>query len=77
MARTQRKQLHISRIPGTKLVPDIPFEYEFLDEHFEEMYRADNQVSKIVAVLAGLAIIIACLVYLDSRLIQQKEGQKK
>ncbi len=45
----------------TKLVPDIPFDYKFLDEHFEEMYRADNQVSKIVAVLAGLAIIIACL----------------
>lgn len=45
----------------TKLVPDIPFEYQFLDEHFEEMYRADNQESKIVGVLATLAIIIACL----------------
>jgi putative ABC transport system permease protein len=45
----------------TKLIPDVPFEYKFLDEHFEEMYKADKQVSKIVAVLAVLAIIIACL----------------
>ncbi len=44
-----------------KLVPDTPFGYEFLDEHFQELYRADNQVSKTVTVLALLAIIIACL----------------
>ena len=43
------------------LVPDIPFEYKFLDQHFEELYRADNQVSKIIGYLAALAIIIACL----------------
>jgi putative ABC transport system permease protein len=43
------------------LVPDIPFEYKFLDEHFDELYRADNQVSKIIGYLAALAIIIACL----------------
>jgi len=44
-----------------KLVPDMPIEYKFLDEHFEELYKADNQVSSIVSVLAFLAIIIACL----------------
>ncbi|MDB5024721.1 MAG: yknZ 7 [Mucilaginibacter sp.] len=41
--------------------PDYPFEYEFLDEHFAEVYRADNQVSKVVGILAGLAILISCL----------------
>jgi putative ABC transport system permease protein len=44
-----------------KARPDIPFDYKFLDDHFEELYRADNQVSKIIAILATLAIIIACL----------------
>lgn len=44
-----------------KLLPETPFEYEFLDEHFAEMYKADSQVSKVVAVLAALAIIISCL----------------
>ncbi len=44
-----------------KNFPDHPFEYQFLDEHFAELYGADNQVSKIVEILAGLAIFISCL----------------
>lgn len=43
------------------LNPDYPFEYQFLDDHFAEVYRADDQVSKIVGILAGLAILISCL----------------
>jgi putative ABC transport system permease protein len=43
------------------VIPDQPFEYKFLDDHFAEVYRADNQVSKIVGILAGLAILISCL----------------
>jgi putative ABC transport system permease protein len=41
--------------------PDYPFEYQFLDDHFNEVYKADNQVSQIVGILAGLAIFISCL----------------
>jgi putative ABC transport system permease protein len=44
-----------------KNCPGIPFEYQFLDEHFEELYRADSQISTIVGTLAVLAIIISCL----------------
>ncbi|MFD2872495.1 ABC transporter permease [Mucilaginibacter ximonensis] len=44
-----------------KNFPDRPFEYQFLDDHFNDVYKADNQVSKIVGILAGLAIIISCL----------------
>ena len=44
-----------------RLVPDRPFEYAFLDEHFETLYQADEQMSKVVSIIAGLAIIIACL----------------
>jgi putative ABC transport system permease protein len=44
-----------------KYLPDQPMEYEFLDEHFEEVYRSDAQVSKIVGVLATLSIIVSCL----------------
>ncbi|MGN6212808.1 ABC transporter permease [Parafilimonas sp.] len=44
-----------------KNCPDSPFEYHFLDEHFEDVYRADAQVSTIVGILAGIAIIISCL----------------
>ncbi|MFI5132465.1 MAG: ABC transporter permease [Chitinophagales bacterium] len=41
--------------------PGIPFEYEFLDDHFADVYRADSQISSIVGSLAILAIIISCL----------------
>ncbi len=44
-----------------KNLPGEPFEYQFLDDHFAEIYRADAQVSKIVGVLAGFAIFISCL----------------
>jgi len=43
------------------LYPDYPFEYQFLDDHFNEVYKADNQVSQIVGILAGLTIFISCL----------------
>jgi putative ABC transport system permease protein len=41
--------------------PDYPFEYQFLDDHFNEVYKADDQKSQIVGILAGLAIFISCL----------------
>jgi putative ABC transport system permease protein len=44
-----------------KNFPDHPIEYQFLDDHFADLYRADTQVSTIVGVLAGLAIVISCL----------------
>lgn len=40
---------------------DHPFEYQFLDDHFNDVYRADTQVSRIVGILAGLAVFISCL----------------
>jgi len=45
----------------TSIYPDYPFEYQFLDDHFNEVYKADNQVSQIVGILAGIAIFISCL----------------
>ncbi|MBS1660534.1 MAG: ABC transporter permease [Bacteroidetes bacterium] len=43
------------------LYVDHPLEYQFLDEHFADVYRADSQVSRMVSILAGLAIFISCL----------------
>ncbi|MBY0434933.1 MAG: ABC transporter permease, partial [Cyclobacteriaceae bacterium] len=44
-----------------KLVPSFPFDYTFLDAHFEELYRSDKQMSAVVAIMAGLAILISCM----------------
>ena len=38
-----------------------PFEYSFLDEHFERLYRSDKQMGSVVSIMAGLAILISCM----------------
>ena len=44
-----------------RLVPNWPFQYSFLDEHFQEMYESDSQMKAVVSIMAGLAILIACM----------------
>jgi putative ABC transport system permease protein len=38
-----------------------PFDYSFLDTHFENLYRSDKQMSSVVSIMAGLAILISCM----------------
>ena len=35
--------------------------WEFMDEHFRELYRTEEQAGTIIAIIGGLAIGIACL----------------
>jgi putative ABC transport system permease protein len=42
-------------------VTTYPFSYTFLDEHFELLYRSDQQMSSVVTIMASLAIIISCM----------------
>ena len=44
-----------------KVAPGYPFEYDFLDQKFAELYRNDLRQQTIIIVFAGLAIFIACL----------------
>lgn len=38
-----------------------PFEYTFLDESFDELFRSEQRMGKIFSIFAGLAIFVACL----------------
>ncbi|MTI30354.1 ABC transporter permease [Xanthovirga aplysinae] len=44
-----------------KLNPGFPFEYTFLDEAFDQMYKKEQKIGKILLAFALLAIFIACL----------------
>jgi putative ABC transport system permease protein len=44
-----------------KIIPGYPFDYFFLDEHFDSQYRTDMQFGKILGLFASLAIFIGCL----------------
>jgi putative ABC transport system permease protein len=43
------------------MAPGMPFSYQFLDEAFDNMYRAEQRVGKVALSFAVLAIFIACL----------------
>ncbi|HNR08230.1 MAG TPA: ABC transporter permease [Saprospiraceae bacterium] len=42
-------------------LPEIPYEYTFLDENFDRLYQAENRQGTIFTIFACLAIFIACL----------------
>jgi putative ABC transport system permease protein len=44
-----------------KLQPAVAFEYSFLNEDFDAMYRAEQRIEKVFASFAFVAIFIACL----------------
>ncbi|WP_277480735.1 FtsX-like permease family protein [Catalinimonas alkaloidigena] len=41
--------------------PNHPFEYLFLDESFDELYRADERQSTLISVLSGICLLISLL----------------
>ncbi|MEM9674137.1 MAG: ABC transporter permease, partial [Bacteroidota bacterium] len=44
-----------------ELAPQRPFNYFFLDEAFDQKYRAEERFGRLFLYFAGLAIFIACL----------------
>jgi len=45
----------------TRIIPNRPFEYNFLDEFFDRQYRAQNRFGRLFFNFALLAIFISCL----------------
>jgi ABC-type antimicrobial peptide transport system permease subunit len=44
-----------------KFTPDFPFEYQFLDEEFNNLYQTEARLGKIFNYSAILTVIISCL----------------
>jgi putative ABC transport system permease protein len=44
-----------------EFLPGVPFEYSFLDEDFDALFRAEMRLRDLFTVFSGLAIFIACL----------------
>ena len=45
----------------TNLLPGHPYEYGFMDEYFERMYRAEQNMGRLFGGFSTLAILVACL----------------
>lgn len=44
-----------------KFLPETPFTYTFLDERFEDLYRAEQRQGTLFTLFSCIAIVIACL----------------
>ncbi len=44
-----------------KFLPEIPYQYTFLDENFDKLYEAEQRQGNIFTIFACIAIFIACL----------------
>jgi putative ABC transport system permease protein len=44
-----------------KFFPQYPFEYSFLDESIDKMYKSEERYSKVVSTFSVVALLIACL----------------
>jgi putative ABC transport system permease protein len=41
--------------------PGIPFEYHFLDDQYETLYKSDKRIAQLINLFSVLAIFVACL----------------
>ena len=55
----------------------IPFEYHFLDEQYEELYKSDLHIAQLISLFSLLAVFIACLGLWANLFLQQKTAQRK
>jgi ABC-type antimicrobial peptide transport system permease subunit len=44
-----------------KFAPDYPFEYTFLDDDFDKLYRVEQRTGEIFNYFAFIAVFISCL----------------
>ncbi len=44
-----------------EFLPVQPFDYYFLDDRFDSMYRSERRIGEVIGVFAVLAVIIGCL----------------
>ena len=60
-----------------KVAPAYPFEYNFLDQKFDELYQKDIRQQTILTVFAGLPFLLPALVYLAWHHSLQQNVSKK
>jgi putative ABC transport system permease protein len=55
------KSLSVLENTWKKYLPEVPYEYTFLDENFDKLYEAEQRQGNIFTAFACIAIFIACL----------------
>jgi putative ABC transport system permease protein len=51
---------HVKKV-WNRFTPDYPIEYNFLDENFDQMYKADDKLKTLLWIFTAITIFVACL----------------
>ncbi len=51
---------HVKKV-WNRFTPDYPIEYNFLDENFDQMYKADDKLKTLLWVFTAITIFVTCL----------------
>ncbi|WP_286756548.1 ABC transporter permease [Roseivirga sp. UBA838] len=60
-AANTQEVIRLAEENWARFFPGNPFEYFFLDDRFNEQYKADQQFGSVFTIFSGLAIFVACL----------------
>lgn len=60
-AANTQQVVQLAEKKWAQFFPGNPFEYFFLDDRFDEQYKADKQFGNVFTIFSGLAIFVACL----------------
>ena len=55
------KTIGLVKAEWSKFFPGNTFEYFFLDDHFNDQYKADRRFGQVFGLFTGLAILVACM----------------
>ena len=60
-----------------KLNPGYPFEYHFLDETFDNMYRSETMLKQLAGIFALVAVLISCMGLFGLSVFTAEERKKE
>ena len=59
--RSVRENLETIEYVFKNIFPDLPFEYQFIDEQYAKKFESEERVASLASVFTVLAILISCL----------------
>ena len=55
------KTINVVKAAWNQFFPGNTFDYFFLDQHFNDQYKADQRFGQVFGLFTGLAILVACM----------------
>ena len=59
--KTAAESLALVELVFKKIIPNVPFDYKFVDQEFAQKFSSEVRVGKLSSIFAVLAVVISCL----------------